>query len=234
MTQEGAQNMSDDEQEQGPDTTPDDNLEAFLVDLSACDDEDPMTLRELQEALEDESHPRHVEAVQRNKELAERLRPAIDSLQQTMIEQTGIKELQKTMAASVPKVMPSIDLSKLTGPAVDKPEFDFMNSAIEQYQRQQRLIREAEEEFQRVTNAIADARAERQEMEDQRARQTLDVLISMDARLVQLNSRIEGVDARIEASNTSSSKGAGWTITVAVLTLLATISGIVVTVMLSR
>lgn len=61
--QEGEQDMSDDEQE----TTPDDNLEEFVVDVPVGNGERSMTLHELQEAVEDESHPRHAEAVQRSK-----------------------------------------------------------------------------------------------------------------------------------------------------------------------
>lgn len=238
MRQEGEHDMSDDEQVLGPEKTPDDGLEEFVVDVPAGNDARPMTLHELQEAVEDESHPRHAEAVQRDKELAEQLRPAMDRLRQTVMEQSGMTEqlarIQKTVTASMPKLTPSIDLTKLAVPMVDMPKFNVPNPVTEQNQRWQGSMREQQEELDRAIEVGARAKAQRQQMDDHRAQQTLDVLVSMDAHLVQLNSRIEGVDARIEAGNTSSSKVAGWTIVVAVLTLLVTIAGIVITVLLSR
>ncbi len=204
------------------------DLDEFEVDVPAGDDEHPMTLRELREAIEDESHPRHAEAVQRNKELAEQLRPAMDRLRQTVFEQSGMKEtLARIQAAAVPATsfkMPKFDIAKV----------DLTNPVLERQQEWQRSMQEQQRQMQEAAVEVAESRARRQRLEDQRAEQTLDVLASMDAHLAQLNGRIESVDAKIEAGNKSSSKVAGWTILVAVLTLLATVVGIVVTVLLSR
>lgn len=227
--QEGEQDMSDDEQE----TTPDDNLEEFVVDVPVGNGERSMTLHELQEAVEDESHPRHAEAVQRSKELAEQLKPAMERLRQTVLAQTGMRaslaRTQETVARAATFSAARVDIPKF-----DMPKVDMASPVIEQNQRWQHSLREQQEELERAINAGVKAKTERRRLEDQRAEQTLDVLASMDAHLAHLNARIESVDARIEAGNSSSSKVAGWTILVAVLTLLATVAGIVVTVLLSR
>ena len=100
VTQDYEQTMGDDEER--PEATTDGYLGEFIVDVPAGDEEHPMSLRELQEAVEDESHPRHAWAVQRNKELAEQIKPAIERLQQTVFEQSGLREslarIQETVA----------------------------------------------------------------------------------------------------------------------------------------
>lgn len=231
MTQDYEQRTGDDEER--PEATTDGYLDEFIVDVPAGDDKHPMSLRELQEAVEDESHPRHAWAVQRNKELAEQIKPAIERLQQTVFEQSGLGEslaqIQETAAKATTLSGPRADLTKF-----GMLKLDVANSMIEQNQRWQHTMREQQEEIERVTTAIVEARAERQRLDEQRAEQTLDVLTSMEAHLLQLNNRIQSVDTRIEAGNTTSSKVAGWTILVAVLTLFATVAGIVVTVLLSR
>lgn len=204
-------------QERGPDETPEGGLEESFVDVPSSNNKRPMTMRELREAAEDESHLRHAEALQRNKELADQLRPAMD-------------RLRKTLTSSVPQIMPKVDFAKLDLPETGFTKFDSSMPITEQHQRWQSSMREQHEELQKILDASARAGAERQEMKDQQTQQTLEVLASMDAHLTQLNSRIKDVGARIEVGNTSSSKMAKWTIAVAVLTLLTTIAGIVVPV----
>lgn len=64
-----------------------------------------MTIREMQAALEDETHPKHDQAIQCNKELVERLGPALENLQKTVLAQSGLTEtmakMQSTIAASM-------------------------------------------------------------------------------------------------------------------------------------
>lgn len=216
------------------------DLDMIVIDVpggDAADDSDKMTLREMREAIEDETHPRHEEAVQRNKELAEQLRPAMEKLQKTVMAQSGFAEsmakIQSTIAASMPKV----DMARFVAPKVDFPSFDptpVTLPPVRNYQAEMlRTMRENEERLAEATREMAEERAERMAIEDRRAEQTLDVLVSMDAKLSQLDSRIESVDSRIATGNTSSSNVAKWTIAVAALTLLATIVGIVVTVILN-
>ncbi|QOQ38622.1 hypothetical protein [Trueperella pecoris] len=229
--------MSDNKWTQGLETTVNDDPEEFPVAVPTSKDELPMTLSELQEAFRDKSHPRHAEAVQRNEVLAEQLRPAMERLRQTVMDQSGMNEqltrIQKTLSDSMPKLPPGIDISKLVAPRADVPKADTAIPVIEQIHTWQDSLRDHHEELQRVIDANAEAQTERQEMEDERAKQTLEVLVSMEAHLVQLNNRIKSVDSRIEAGNASSSKVAGRTIAVAVLTLLATIGSIVVTLLLN-
>lgn len=218
-------------------TTADDDLNEFLIDVPAGNDDSLMTLREFQEAVEDESHPLHAEAVQRNRELVEQLKPAIDRLSQTIMEQTGMKEqlarVQETVVASIPKLTSTIDLPKLRAPMVDTPEFGVTDSVIEQNQSWQRSMREHQEELQRTVEATVSAELDRQEMEDQRAQQTLDVLVSMNSNLMQVQRQITTVNARIKDAAASSSKAASRTHWVAVLTLLVSFASVVITVVLN-
>lgn len=47
--------------------TTDGYLDEFIVDVPVGDKDHPMSLRELKEAINDESHPRHTWALQRSK-----------------------------------------------------------------------------------------------------------------------------------------------------------------------
>ncbi|MBK8868885.1 MAG: hypothetical protein KBF43_06000 [Dermatophilaceae bacterium] len=206
-------------------------LDLFQVDVpggDAADGIDKMTIGEMHAALEDESHPRHEEAVRRNRELVEKLQPALEGLRKTVLAQSGLSEtmakFQSTIAATV---RPKFDIPRFEEPPLTLPP-------VRNYQAEMaRTLRDNQEQMEQAAREMAEERAERLAIEDRRAEQTLDVLVSMDAKLSQLDSRIESVDSRIATGNTSSSKVAKWTIAVAALTLLATIAGIVVTVILN-
>lgn len=92
----------------------------LVLDAAAVegDEVSRMSLSELMEAAEDEAHPRHEEALQRSKQLAESLRPALQSLQSTVSAQLdkafeGIKlpttrALGLDMSESLSKIQASI------------------------------------------------------------------------------------------------------------------------------
>lgn len=212
-------------------------IEVDVPGGDATDGGDKMTLREMQQAIEDETHPRHEEAVRRNKELVEQLRPALESLQKTVIAQSGITESMAKFQSTIAASMPKIDIPRFVMPKVDMPSLVETQVALPSFRNYQaemlRTMQENEDRLAEATREMAEERAERMAIEDRRAEQTLDVLVSMDAKLSQLDSRIESVDTRIATGNTSSSNVAKWTIAVAALTLLATIVGIVVTVILN-
>ena len=211
-------------------------LDEFEVDApgeDAAEGRVKMTIGEMQAALEDETHPKHDQAIQCNKELVERLGPALENLQKTVLAQSGLTEtmakMQSTIAASM---MPKIDLPKWDIPRIEHTPVTI--PPVRNYQAEMgRTLRENHEQMELAAREMVEEGTERLAIEDRRAEQTLDVLVSMDAKLSQLATKIEGVDSRITTGNTSSSKVAKWTITVAALTLLATIAGIVVTVILN-
>ncbi|MEV8357446.1 hypothetical protein AB0P30_11565 [Micrococcus luteus] len=93
----------EDTQVQQPDSVPPatsrlHTLEALRAARSDGEDEDEpnFTFSELQEALGDESHPRHDEAVEANRVMAERLHPRLLALNESVLRQ----------------VMPSMDLMR--------------------------------------------------------------------------------------------------------------------------
>lgn len=206
----------------------DDDLDEFDVELPASEgDEDGpvMTLRELREAVEDESHPRHAYAVKRQAELAERLRPAIAKLQESMLDQSGVKEAMNKFNSRiaqkiVPKIKTGVDFNQVFGPSIDLP-----------ISPSSKLVQQVNEPYSEIAEAAArsaEAREQRQQVEDRRAEDMLGVLISVDAQLGQLNSKIAGVDTQIREGNSSASRLTLLTLIIAALTLVATIVGIAI------
>lgn len=202
----------------------DDDLDEFDVELPASEgDEDGpvMTLRELREAVEDESHPRHAYAVKRQAELAERLRPAIAKLQESMLDQSGVKEaMNKFNSRIAQKIKTGVDFNQVFGPSIDLP-----------ISPSSKLVQQVNEPYSEIAEAAArsaEAREQRQQVEDRRAEDMLGVLISVDAQLGQLNSKIAGVDTQIREGNSSASRLTLLTLIIAALTLVATIVGIAI------
>ena len=67
----------------------DDEFADSMMDALEVDGDDSvrMTLREMQEAINDESHPRHEEALRQSKKLADALKPAMQALNERVAEQ---------------------------------------------------------------------------------------------------------------------------------------------------
>lgn len=189
------------------------------------------TLKELQTAIDDEEHPHHEEALQQNKELAEKLRPAMESLRSTILAQTkfheplikqisGITDTSRVFDQLVPKIdFPTAAMAPADLRPVVNPQIEMMRTMRENTAQIEESMREA-----------AEARAARLNMEDERAEKTLAVPESMDANLRLLNDKIEGVDQRIESGNNGAGKAFWWTVGVATATLIATMIGVILTV----
>lgn len=199
---------------------PDDERVHDLSDYEWEASESDMTMDELKEALEDESHPRHIEAVEINKDLADKLAPLLAKLRESVIgpRTKAIQEMVKASQISTPKFEPPVM------PAVAQAR------AMEDFARGQQAQMEEFHESMRKTQK---AKAERLHRDDERSERTLAVLESMDANLRQLNMRIESVDTQIQKGNASGDRSFRWTLTVGVLTLIATMVGVGVTIWLS-
>ncbi|MEV8232061.1 hypothetical protein [Micrococcus luteus] len=190
------------------------------------EDEPDFTFSELQEALGDESHPRHDEAVEVNRAMAERLRPRLLALNESVLRQimpsmdllrgprlssilSDTSALSAVSAAETAAAVPKIEIPKVNLPKVptvpsysipERPEIDY----------------EGIEEAARL-------RADREAQQDEQAALSLEVQQSMAAQLELLGQRMKGVEDEIRNGNSSSGKVAGWTLLVAVLTLLASV-----------
>lgn len=226
--------------------TPANGSEKLSPDRGTQGDQDSrMTLKQMQEAIDDESHPQHEEALRQSKRLADTMMPALQSLQRQVAAQLdlrkafegitfptaqnlGLTGLHKSFVKSIgsalpmPNVMPKMNWtsrppeSMPTPPAIDPA-----------YQN----------DFEEIADGFAEAAREREERAQRQvemAAAQLDSLQAMAANLQQLNRQIESVDQRLSLSNKSARTSFGWSITVGALTLAATIVGIIVTVILSQ
>lgn len=196
-----------------------------------------MTLREMQETINDESHPQHEEALRQSKKLADALKPALQALNERVAEQLSRirapvsfypkvaiqNESFKKIVGSVPR-MTDIIPKVYTDDASVFPRSVIVQPAIESQHRRN---------FEVALDGIADAvqeRDERAERQVEMAAAQLDVLQTMAANLQQLNQKMESVDRRINESNKSAGKASAWTICIGAWTLAITIVGLIVTV----
>lgn len=230
--------LGDDERDTEASHEDDESFES-MMDAIEVDGDDGvrMTLREMQKAINDESHPQHEEALKQSKKLADALKPAMRALNERVAEQisrirvpvsfdpkvTIQNESFKKIVESTPSITDIIP-KVYTDDASVFPKSAIVQPAIEsQYRRN----------FEVALDGIADAvqeRDERAERQVEMAAAQLDVLQTMAANLQQLNQKMESVDRRIDESNKSAGKASAWTIRIGAWTLAATIVGIIVTV----
>ena len=226
-------NEPDDEVSHEDDASVDSMMDAIEADEG---DGVRMTLREMQEAINDESHPQHEEALRQSKKLADALKPAMRALNERVAEQISRirvpvsfdpkvviqNESFKKIVESVPPTK-DIITKVYTDDASAFPESAIVQSANEFHYRRN---------FEVMLDGIAEAvqeRDERAERQVEMAAAQLNVLQTMAANLQQLNQKMESVDQRIYESNKSADKASCWALTVGVSTLIVTIIGIIVT-----
>lgn len=107
----------------------------------------------------------------------------------------------------------------------------FSKSAIVQPAIESQYRRNFEEELDGIAEAVQE-RDERAERQVEMAAAQLDVLQTMAANMQQLNQKMESVDRRIYESNKSADKASRWAFFVGVSTLLVTITGVIVTIIM--
>lgn len=219
----------------------DDESVDSMMDAIEADEGDGvrMTLREMQEAINDESHPQHEEALRQSKKLADALKPAMRALNERVAEQISrirvpvsfdpkVVVQNDSFKKIVESVPPTKDIIRkvYTDDASAFPESAIVQSANEfQYRRN----------FEVMLDGIAEAvqeRDERAERQVEMAAAQLDVLQTMAANLQQLNQEMESVDQRIYESNKSADKASCWALIVGGLTLMVTIIGVFVTMIM--
>lgn len=206
-----------------------------------------MTFSEVEEALKDEAHPRHAEAVEINRETAELLRPTLDALNASVrksmmpglnalkgwkppILSPGVLEAMKPVLADretlfqkmEPLALPRLPKELVEPPVAWAPTVD--TEALEADARE-----------------AAEHRAERDARQDEQAELSLQALRSMAALLqeAQLEAQatraeMEAVKQEISAGNTSATEDARGMLQVGVLTLVATLASIFISWVLSQ
>ncbi|MDU4287734.1 MAG: hypothetical protein E7I43_08695 [Actinomyces sp.] len=188
------------------------------------------SLKELLEALEDESHPRHAQAVKENERLAARMMPSLEALKKTVGVQIQGLEALKEVTAPFAKVSERITSQIKV--------LDFMEQTraiVEQASGRQHTFENLSETLtqrQRVET-------ERAEREAETASKQLEVTTAMAAGIQQLTQQMKemtgsmgDVAANVKEGNESSHKASICTIVLAALTLAASIVSIVLTIWL--
>ena len=198
---------------------------------SHSDEWDP-SLAELIEAVENEEHPHHDQAVTRNRELAERMKP----LSSIVASMRGPSEAVRVMNdESVGKMMAAnIDLSTLFGTS------GLVKRAIGQGED---LIPHFPADFSSSLNAeelrcfqeIGEERRAEEEQRIEREKASLELLQSMVSQIVETNRRISELNAQlstvgaaVENSDVNAVEGHKHAIRLGRATLIATGIGIAV------
>lgn len=238
--------MIENKKDPSSDSTPTDDTPKptlSLDDLDAGQDpEASMTLQEIQQAIDDKSHPLHNEALQQSKKLADTMTTALESLKrQTSIhldfasgfqglrlptpEELGLDNLTKYLNnGATPKIplIHEVDLS----PERNLPALPtYLPAVADQF------------DFEEQLEGIAEARREREARDESQfeiSAAQLETLNTMAANLQQLNHQMEKMHQRLSEGNQSDNTSFKWTITIGVLTLAATIISIIVTIALSQ
>lgn len=198
-----------------------------------------MTLREMQEAINEESHPQHEEALRQSKKLADALKPAMRALNERVAEQ--ISRIRVPVSFDPKMVIQNESFKKIVESTpsitdiIPKVYTDdasvFPKSAIVQPAIESQYRRNFEETLDNVADAVQE-RDERAERQVEMAAAQLDVLQTMVANLQQLNQKMESVDRRIDESNKSAGKASRWALIVGVSTLIVTTIGVIVTMIM--
>lgn len=232
--------LGDDEKDNEASHEDDESVDSMMEAIEVeGDDSVRMTLREMQEAINDESHPQHEEALRQSKKLADALKPAMRALNERVAEQ--ISRIRVPVSFDPKVVIQNDSFKKLVESVppmkdiISKVYIDdasaFPESAIVQPANEFQYRRNFEVTLAEIAEAVQE-RDERDERQVEMAAAQLDVLQTMAANLQQLNQKMESVDQRIYESNKSADKASCWALTVGVSTLIVTIIGIIVTMIM--
>lgn len=238
--------MIENKKEPSSDTTPADDTSKPTLSLDELDSgQDPeasMTLQEMQQAIEDESHPLHDEALQQSKELADTMKTALESLNKRASihldftsqlqglrlptpEELGLNNLTKYLNNGTTPKIPLIHEVDLSAECKVPTPPHYVYAAADQF--------DFEEELERIAEARREREAREQSQFDLTAAQ-LETMNTMAANLQQLNHQMEKVHQRLSESNQGDNTSFKWTITIGALTLAATIISIIATIALSQ
>ena len=153
------------------------------------------SLAELIEAVEDEDHLHHDEAVKRNRELAERMRPLLDSFKGT----------SATFSPALTKQLQGFAL-----PAVKLPKMD-LSPILKATQQAEELMEQQRARVKglsaltspQISSELACSIQRIQEERVEREKRAEDLLESMVAQVTETNRRMEKVAAGVNAVNDS-------------------------------
>lgn len=238
--------MIENKKDPSSDNTPTDDTQKPILSLDDLDaGQDPetsMTLQEMQQAIDDESHPLHKEALQQSKKLADTMTTALEALKrQTSIHLDLTSQLQ---ALHLPTPQ-ELSLDNLTnylniGTTPKIPPIHEVNLSTEHNVPTAPIYRPTvadQFDFEEELEKIAEARREREAREESQFEMSaaqLETLNTMAANLQQLNHQMEKVHQRLSESNQGDDTSFKWTITIGTLTLAATIISIIATIALSQ
>lgn len=166
-----------------------------MTENDSNSDEWNPSLAELIEAVEDEDHLHHDEAVKRNRELAERMRSLLDSFKGTsaIFSPTSTKQLQGFALPAVK--LPKMDLSPIQKATQQADEL------MEQHRARVKGLPALASP--QISSELACSIQRIQEGRVEREKRAEDLLESMVAQITETNRRIEKVSAGVDAVNHS-------------------------------
>lgn len=193
------------------------------------------SVRELIEAVKDEDHPHHTEAVKRNQEIAERMKPLLASIKPPTVTfpESISRLISDSAAASIAKS--AADFSR----QIDMTE-QVKNTLASQLHVSQPVLHAQVPNMDDYAASIEEALEEKRQAEEERIEReekSIELLQAMTAQITESNRQISQLSAGLEKINSSlqesdesaasahkSAMCVGWlTFTVSALTLIASI-----------
>ena len=237
--------FDDEKQPLSQDSSSDDAPKPILTLDELRAEQDPetsMTLQEMQQAIDDESHPLHEEALQQSKKLADTMTTALEALKrQTSIHLDLTSQLQALHLPTPQELIPDNLTNYLNiGTTPKLPPIHEVNLSREYNGPTGPTYLPAladQFDFEEELEKIAEARREREARDESQFEMSaaqLETLNTMAANLQQLNHQMERVHQRLSESNQGDNTSFKWTITIGALTLAATIISIIATIALSQ
>ncbi|MCS4483999.1 hypothetical protein NXS08_00640 [Gleimia sp. 6138-11-ORH1] len=187
-----------------------------------------MTLKELQEAYEDESHPRYEEAMVETKLISEQLTPSLEALRKTVghsVDLSGIIKKMIPVAEQLGSVSLNAGVADIFKNAIPKPNLpstDLLNPTYEPPVFA-RYMPNLDVDSLRMPDykGLLESIAESSRVNEKRAQRQLETLEAMSAVLMQTQTELERQHKENKESASINTNLVRWT-------LIATVAGIVI------
>lgn len=191
------------------------------------DDIQRMTFKELQEAYEDELHPRHEEAIVETKRISEQLFPSLEALRKTVAQSVALSDIKKMIpmaeqlrSASLNAVV--ADSFKNAIPELNLPSTDLLNPPYEPPVFENHMPN-FDVKLRRMPNykGILENIAESSRVNEERTQRQLETMEAMTAVLIQTQAQLERQHKENKESSSINTNLVRWT-------LIATVAGIII------
>lgn len=196
-----------------------------------------MTFGEMRDALADENHPRHDEAIQQGKRMSTELGPAMEELKKSLSIPPGISQFAgnfKDLSVSARDASTAlVDSVKAIQPIISSVDVPPENDALQFTPPVAHVSSFDFDEINEELNEAVREKEARQQRNDKIAADSLEVLQAMAASIQQLDQKLGDVEQRLIENDMTAKDSSGKTITIAAWTLFSTVLGIAVATVLA-